>query len=122
MQINYMFTGKKITHVFFININIQYFRKRDIFALAGDSGTDNLKAGLSRPKRDVWSRYVYGYNRVYSKFLWFSWNFSSTTKIKRLVPVVTKLGEFGVYYLKPYKCVRVLYEMMGCNMIIVFWK
>ena len=48
--------GEKITHVFFININIQYFRKRDIFALAGDSGTDNLKAGLSSPKRDVWSR------------------------------------------------------------------
>lgn len=30
--------------------------KQDIFALAGDSGTDIMKAGQSCPKRDMWSR------------------------------------------------------------------
>jgi len=29
-------------------------QKRDLFVLAGDSGIDSLKAGQSRPKRDVW--------------------------------------------------------------------
>jgi len=37
-------------------INIYHRSKQDIFRFFGDSGNQSSKAGLSRSKRDVWSR------------------------------------------------------------------